>query len=83
MPSGVRLDTPGVVFRVALQYPNGRTHDAVLDRVEAPMIGTVFEMYRRTWRVNGIHDSRASSGRPRRVDPSDKSLQYVCVCVNY
>ena len=26
-----------MVFRVALQYPNGRTHEAVLDRVDAPI----------------------------------------------
>ena len=72
-----------MVFLVALLYPNGRTHEAVLDRAEAPKVGMVFEMYGRAWRVNEIHDGKYGSGRPRRVDPSDAPTRYMCVVVNY
>ena len=65
-----------MVFLVALRYPNGRTHEAVLDRAEAPKPGTVFEMYGHTWRVTGP----VTSDRRRHVAPAE-STRYACVCV--
>jgi hypothetical protein len=66
-----------MVFAVALQYPNGRTAEVLLDRAETPRPGTVFEMYGRKWRVTGVIDS----DRRRHVDPADESTRYACVCV--
>jgi hypothetical protein len=71
-----------MVFLVALLYPNGRTHEAVLDRAETPKVGTVFEMYGHTWRVNEINLNN-DSGRTRRLHPADQSTRYMCVPVNY
>ena len=63
-PSAVASILRAVVFLVSLLYPNGRTHEAVLDHAETPKLGTMFEMYGRTWRVNEIHDgSTAAVGR--------------------
>jgi hypothetical protein len=69
-----------MVFRVALTYPNGRTHEAVLDRAEALYPGTVFEMYGRRWRVDGLINDRRSDQR-RDIDPADDSTRYACVNV--
>jgi hypothetical protein len=69
-----------MVFRVALTYPNGRTHEAVLDRAEALNPGTVFEMYGRRWRVDGLISGRHSDKRGY-IDPTDDSTQYACVYV--
>jgi hypothetical protein len=67
-----------MVFRVALQYPNGRTHEAILDRAETPRIGTQFVMYGRTWRV---YEFGNGPGVRRRVNQADELTLYMCVCV--
>ena len=61
-----------MLFLVALQYPNCRTHESVLDRAEAPTLGTEFEMYGHTWRVTVRIESPSYSGRRRRVNPADE-----------
>lgn len=74
-----------MVFLVALQYPNGRTHEAVLDRAEAPTPGTVFEMYGRTWRVAELIDSpsyKYSARRRIQRGLTDEPTRYWCVCVD-
>ena len=70
---------------MALLYPNGRTHEAVLDRAEAPTLGTVFEMYGRTWRVAELIESPSHrySARSRvQRGLTDEPTRYWCVCVD-
>ena len=72
-----------MVFLFALQYPNGRTHEAVLERAETPTPGTEFEMYGHTWRVAELIESPSYSARRRLLrDPKDEPTRYWCVCVD-
>jgi hypothetical protein len=68
-------------FRVTLQYPNGRTADAVLTWAHTPTEDTEFEMHGRTWRVVGLVDGGRVDNHRRRVDPAAESTRILCVCV--
>jgi hypothetical protein len=71
-----------MVFRVVLEYPNGRTHDAILNRADAPKPGTVFAMHGHTWQVTRLVNSRHTDRFRRTVIPADESTRYVCVRVD-
>lgn len=55
----------GVETPIALRYPNGRVHEATLDRDLLP--GERFEMYGRTWTVVGAKQGRGQRNGVRRV----------------
>jgi GNAT superfamily N-acetyltransferase len=69
-------------FAVALQYPNGRTVEAVLTSHRAPEQGTQFEMHGHTWVVTGLVDSRHADRLRRKVDPKAESTRILCVRVD-
>ena len=73
-----------MVFLVTLQYPNGRTHEAVLDRDQAPKPGRRSQMYGHTWRVApGLSTAGRAIVRRPRVDMAARaSTRYACVCVD-
>jgi hypothetical protein len=62
--SRIAADADSMV-RLALQYPNGRTHYVELDaEIAKPKPGTEFELFGRQWRVIG-HDRRRNSRHPK------------------
>jgi hypothetical protein len=65
---------------VALQYPDGRTHNTVIDRATALRRGTEFEMFGHTWRALGPIDTRRSDWL-RRVEEPPESARILCVRV--
>jgi hypothetical protein len=71
-----------MVFLVELKYPNGRRHDAVLDRPEPLVVGSEFEMFGHRWRVTGLADSRHADRFRRKVDPKAESTRALCVRVD-
>jgi hypothetical protein len=50
---------------VTLRYPNGRTHDATLDRELRP--GDQFELYGRRWVAVNSRQGRTRTNAVRRV----------------
>ena len=71
-----------MAFAVTLEYPNGRSHEAVLDRAQAPELDTEFEMFGHRWRVTRLIDSRHANRLLRRANPAAESPRYLCVCVS-
>jgi len=62
---GDAADRRGVGTPVTLRYPNGRTHDATLNRELRP--GDRFELYGRTWVAVNSRQARTRTNVVRRV----------------
>ena len=68
-------------WAVTLEYPNGRRHDTVVHRDQAPERGAVFEMHGHTWRVTGLISTEHPDRLHRRIDPKADTTRILCVCV--
>jgi hypothetical protein len=61
--------------RVYLRYPNGRIHEATIDRGAPLKAGDVFEMYGRRWRA-----TQPDQKQPRRYG-LDRDTPMLCACL--